>query len=68
MLLKNIRDHSKIEITQTWRYNYIDKNGERTSTTSPETYTCEVPSDVSRKLRANFVYDSGVVEVSLLHV
>ena len=23
---KNIRDHSKIEITQTWRYNYIDKN------------------------------------------
>ena len=23
---KNIRDHSKIEITQTWQYNYIDKH------------------------------------------
>ena len=23
---KNSRDHSKIEITRTWRYNYIDKN------------------------------------------
>ena len=23
---KNIRDHSKIKITRTWRYNYIDKN------------------------------------------
>ena len=23
---KNIRDHSKIEIMPTWRYNYIDKH------------------------------------------
>ena len=23
---KHIRDRSKIEITRTWRYNYIDKN------------------------------------------
>ena len=38
------------------------------STMSPEISTCEVPSDVSRKLRADFVYDNGVVEVNLLHV
>ena len=47
---KNIRDRSKIEITWTWRYNYTDKNI-HASTTSPETATCEVPSDVSRKLQ-----------------
>ena len=38
------------------------------STTSPETSTCKVPSDVLRKLQADFVYDNGVVEISLLHV
>ena len=26
---KNIRDHSTIEITQTWRYNYINKKVRR---------------------------------------
>ena len=35
---------------------------------SPETSTCEVPCDVSRKVAADFVFDNGVVEVSLLHV
>ena len=30
-------------------------------TTNPGTSTCEVPSDVSRKLRADLVYDNGVV-------
>ena len=40
----------------------------RRPTTSPGTSTCEVPSDVSRKLRADLVYNNGVVEVSLLHV
>ena len=39
-----------------------------TSTTSPETSTCEMPSDVIWKLLANFVYNKGIVEVSLLHV
>ena len=49
---KNIRDRSKIEITWTWRYNYIDKiKNVRALTTSPETSTHEVPSDVSRKLQ-----------------
>ena len=43
---KNNRDHSKIKIMQTWRYNYINKNVS-TLTTSPETSTCGVPSDVS---------------------
>ena len=49
---------------------YINKNGKRTSTAhaTPETYTCEVPRDVSRKLAADFVYNNGIVEVSLLHV
>ena len=36
-------------------FNYIDKNVEHTSTAraraSPETSTCEVPHDVSRKLQ-----------------
>ena len=35
------------------------------STTSPETSTCEVPSDVLRKLRADFVYDNDDVEITL---
>ena len=39
-----------------------------TLTMSPETSTCEVPSDVLRKLRADFVYANGVVEIHLLHV
>ena len=63
---KNIRDHSKIEITLTWRYNYIDKNV-CTPTTSPETSTCEVPCDVSRKLQLSLCAIM-VVEVTLLHV
>ena len=39
-----------------------------TLTTSLETSTCEVPSDVLLKLLADFVYNNGVVEISLLHV
>ena len=38
-----------------------------TLVTSPETSTCEILSDVLRKLQADFVYDNGAVEVSLLH-
>ena len=57
------RDHMNLII-------HINKNGKRTSTAhaTPETYTCEVPRDVSRKLAADFVYNNGIVEVSLLHV
>ena len=49
--------------------NYIDKNVECTSTAHarPETSTCEVLRDVSRKLQLTLC-DNGVVEVSLLHV
>ena len=39
-----------------------------TSTTSLETSTCEMPSDIIWKLLADFVYDKSIVEVSLLHV
>ena len=47
---------------------YIDKNARRLrARASPETSTCEVPSDV-QKVAADFVYDNGVVEVSLLHI
>ena len=48
---KNIRERSKIEITRRWRYKLYRQ--ERTSTVraSPETSTCEVPRDVSRKLQ-----------------
>ena len=35
-----------------------------TSTTNLETSMCEVPSNVLQKLRADFVYDNGVVEIS----
>ena len=38
------------------------------STTSPETSTCEVSSDVLWKLRADFVYNNAIVEIRLLHV
>ena len=38
-----------------------------TSTMSPKTSMYEVPSDVSCKLQADFVYDNGIVEISLLH-
>ena len=51
---KNIRDHSKIEIARTSRYNYIDKSV-HASTTSSETSMCEV-------LQLT-VYDNGIVEV-----
>ena len=58
---RNIRDGSKIEITLTISTD--------TSTTSPETSTCgNLPSDISRKLRVDFVYDNSIVEVNLLHV
>ena len=49
---KNIRDRLKVETTPT-----------STSTMSPKTFMCEVPSDVLRKLRADFVYDNGVIEI-----
>ena len=39
-----------------------------TLTTIPKTSTCEVPSDVLRKLLADFVYSNGIIEISLLHV
>ena len=54
---KNIQVRSKMEITWTWQYNYM----------SPETSTCMVPIDVLCKLRVDFVYDNGVIEISLLH-
>ena len=38
-----------------------------TPTMSPETYMCEVLSDVLRKLRADFVYNNDVIDISLLH-
>ena len=34
------------------------------STTSPETSTCKVPSDILRKVVADFVYDNGIIEVA----
>ena len=38
--------------------NYIDKNVRRLrACASPETSTCEVPCDISRKLAADFVCD-----------
>ena len=36
--------------------------------TSRKASMCEAPSDVSWKLRADFVYDNGIVEANLLHV
>ena len=45
----------------------ISKKRTSTACASPETSTCEVPRDISRKLQLN-VCDNGVVEVSLLHV
>ena len=38
------------------------------STMSPKTFTCEIPSDVLRKLQADFEYDNGIIEMCLLHV
>ena len=55
-----------VESTQTWRYNYINKNIRRLP--SSEISTCEVASDILQKFRADFVYDNGILEVSLLHV
>ena len=44
---KNIQDCSKIEITRTWRYNYIDKNVRRLCVhASPKTSTFEAPRDI----------------------
>ena len=50
---KNNRDRSKIEITRTWRYNYINKNVRRLRVRESRDFdsTCEVPRDVSRKLQ-----------------
>ena len=49
---KNIQDRSKIEIMRTCRYNYIDKNVCRLRVhVSPETSTCKVLRDISRKLQ-----------------
>ena len=39
-----------------------------TSCTSPVTSTCEVLSDILHMLQVDFVYNNGVVEISLLHV
>ena len=61
---KNIRDRSKIEITRTWWYNYIDKHVDYES----RDFHVRGTSDILQKLRADFVYDNGVVEISLLHV
>ena len=62
---KNIRDRSKIEITQTWRYNYIDKNMR-----VRESQDIHVRGTASRfkEIEADYVCDNGVVEVRLLHV
>ena len=43
---------------------YVDYNY-----TNPENSMCEVSSTISRKLLAtDFVYDNGIIGVSLLHV
>ena len=55
---KNIQDRSKIKITSTGQYNYIYS----TLTTSPDTSTYEVLSDVLQKWRPDFVYNNGVEE------
>ena len=39
-----------------------------TSTMSPDTPMCEIPCDVLRKLRADFVHDNDIIEIGLLHV
>ena len=49
--LKNNRNRSKIELTQIIINNYMDKNVEARVRASPETSTCEVPRDISRKLQ-----------------
>ena len=36
-----------------------------TSTLSPKTFTCKVPSDILRNLRAEFMYDNNVVELAV---
>ena len=52
------------EIVQKSRSRELDDNiiiSTNTSTMSPETSTCEVPSDVLQKLRDDFLYDNGIV-------
>ena len=39
-----------------------------TSTMSSGTPMCEIPCDVLRKLRADFVHDNDIIEIGLLHV
>ena len=51
----------------TWQHNYNNNNYKHVDT-SPETFTCEVPNDVLQKLQADFVYDDGIIEISLLYV
>ena len=54
------------EIVQNSRsFKIRDHARQATWSTSPETPTCEVPSYILRKLRADVVYDNGVVEKSL---
>ena len=68
---KNVRDHSKLEITRTCQYNYIDKNVRRMrARASPgmSTYIVRGTALCFKKVAADFVCDNGVVEVSLLHV
>ena len=48
----NIPDHSKFEITQTWRYNYIDKNVRRPRVPRlPSARYQLLLSDISQKLQ-----------------
>ena len=68
-IIQQNRDHAD------WGYNYIDKNvhvRRLRLRPAPETSTCEVPSDGRftkvAGFAADFAYDNGVVEVSLLHV
>ena len=39
-----------------------------TSTMSPDTSMCEIPCDVLRKLRVDFVHDNDIIEIGLQHV
>ena len=39
-----------------------------TLTMSPDTPMCEIPCDMLRKLRAEFVHDNDIIEIGLLHV
>ena len=68
LFLCNIVAQRTFEIVQKWKSRGHGDITLSTSTASPETSTYELSSDVLRKLRADFVYNNGVIEVSLLHV